>query len=189
MDVGGGTTDIAVVNDDGVQGTKMFGIGGRAYTNSVARELDLEFGAAEQLKLEAAGGGTLSKDKAGKVDSALRKTLDVWSSGVELALGEFTKLDHLPHRVFLCGGGAILPMLMDHLQHRQWHQELPFTRQPVVQHIKPGQVVGISDTTDEITDHTFVTAMGLLRVGLDTMHYSGAADNNIKEKLDRMLRV
>ena len=32
MDVGGGTTDIAVINEGGVQGTKMFGIGGRAYT-------------------------------------------------------------------------------------------------------------------------------------------------------------
>jgi cell division protein FtsA len=30
MDIGGGTTDIAVINDGGVQGTKMFGIGGRA---------------------------------------------------------------------------------------------------------------------------------------------------------------
>ena len=29
MDIGGGTTDIAVVDDGGVEGTKMFGIGGR----------------------------------------------------------------------------------------------------------------------------------------------------------------
>ncbi len=38
MDVGGGTTDIAVINDGGVQGTKMFGIGGRAYTRAVERD-------------------------------------------------------------------------------------------------------------------------------------------------------
>src|SRR5690606_40721317 len=51
MDVGGGTTDIAVVNDGGVQGTKMFGIGGRAFTRSVEREMDVEFDKAESLKL------------------------------------------------------------------------------------------------------------------------------------------
>ncbi|HEY9712288.1 MAG TPA: cell division FtsA domain-containing protein, partial [Chroococcales cyanobacterium] len=51
MDVGGGTTDIAVINDGGVQGTKMFGIGGRAYTRSVERELNVEFDQAEELKL------------------------------------------------------------------------------------------------------------------------------------------
>ncbi len=28
IDVGGGTTDIAIVDDGGVEGTKMFGIGG-----------------------------------------------------------------------------------------------------------------------------------------------------------------
>src|SRR5690606_618501 len=39
MDVGGGTTDIAVINEGGVQGTKMFGIGGRAYTRAIERDL------------------------------------------------------------------------------------------------------------------------------------------------------
>src|SRR6266567_6272369 len=51
MDVGGGTTDIAVVNDGGVQGTKMFGIGGRAFTRSIERELNVTFLQAEDLKL------------------------------------------------------------------------------------------------------------------------------------------
>ena len=51
MDVGGGTTDIAVVNDGGVQGTKMFGIGGRAFTRSVEKDLGVSFLQAEDLKL------------------------------------------------------------------------------------------------------------------------------------------
>src|SRR6185312_5228495 len=51
MDVGGGTTDIAVINEGGVQGTKMFGIGGRAYTRSIERDLGVEFEQAERLKL------------------------------------------------------------------------------------------------------------------------------------------
>ncbi len=51
MDVGGGTTDIAVINEGGVQGTKMFGIGGRAFTKGIERDMDVNFEEAEKLKI------------------------------------------------------------------------------------------------------------------------------------------
>jgi cell division protein FtsA len=189
MDVGGGTTDIAVVNDGGVQGTKMFGIGGRAYTRSVERDLGVSFTQAEQLKLNL-DSGRIPEQKLPQVKDALGKTLDVWISGVELALGEFDKLDHLPYRMFLCGGGSSLDMLMEKLEASDWYKELPFTRKPVVKHIRPEQVVGIHDNTGDVTDHTFVTAMGLLRVGMDTMQFAGPSSGaGVREKLDRMLRV
>lgn len=189
MDVGGGTTDIAVINDGGVQGTKMFGIGGRAYTRAVERELSVEFTQAEQLKLNI-DTGRLPAQKVETVKKALTKTLDVWTSGVELALAEFDKLDHLPYRVFLCGGGSSLDMLMDRLEETEWYKELPFTRKPIVKHIQPTQVAGIIDKTGDVNDHTFITAMGLLRVGIDTLHFAGGGNNDtIREKLDRMLRV
>lgn len=188
MDVGGGTTDIAVINDGGVQGTKMFGIGGRAYTRGVERDLGVEFDLAEKLKL-AVGTDRLPTKQAPKVEQALTKTLDVWISGVELALGEFTKLDHLPNRILLCGGGSSLDMLMDRLHDSDWYTQLPFTRKPVVQHIHPEQVIGITDLTGGVKDHTFITAMGLLRVGLDTVQYNGTGGNSVKEKIDRILHV
>ena len=187
MDVGGGTTDIAVVNEGGVEGTKMFGIGGRAFTHAIERELDMDFVKAESVKLSLAGGAPKHKAEAEK---ALAQTLNVWSSGVELALSEFTKLDHLPNRILLCGGGSSLEMLMDSLEGSEWHKGLPFTRKPVVQHIKPEEVVGITDSTGSVNDHTYITAMGLLRVGMDTLT-SGVAegDNTLRNKLNRILRV
>ncbi len=188
MDIGGGTTDIAVVNEGGVQGTKMFGIGGRAYTRAVERDLGVEFDDAEQLKLGLAVH-SVPADKVPHVEEALSKVLDVWVNGVELALGEFTKLDHLPHRLYLCGGGSSLQMLMDRLHDSDWYTRLPFTRKPVVEHIHPDQVVGIHDQTGKVTDHTYVTAMGLLRVGLDTVQYTGTNGDTVKEKLDRILHV
>lgn len=189
MDIGGGTTDIAVVNEGGVQGTKMFGIGGRAFTRSIERELGVEFEEAEELKV-ALSHHDGSRGKAASTLGALHKTLDVWMSGVELALGEFEKLDHLPHRVLLCGGGSSLDPLMEKLEETDWYTHLPFTRKPIVQHIHPDQVVGIVDKTGQVNDHTFITAMGLLRVGLDTMQFAGSnPGGSIQEKLDRMLRV
>jgi cell division protein FtsA len=188
MDVGGGTTDIAVVNEGGVQGTKMFGIGGRAYTRSIERDMGVDFEEAERFKL-GLGTNTLTATKEKQVDAALEKTLDVWMSGVELALGEFDKLDHLPYQVFLCGGGSSLDMLIDELQNSVWYKALPFTRKPTVSLIKPDQVAGITDTTGKVNDHTFITAMGLLRVGLDTLQFAGSGSTSIREKLDKMLRV
>jgi cell division protein FtsA len=189
MDVGGGTTDIAVVNEGGVEGTKMFGIGGRAFTHSIERQLDVDFPKAESLKL-----GLSSEDHAhphrADVEKALDKTLNVWISGVELALAEFDKLDHLPHHVLLCGGGSSLDMLMHRLESAEWHKNLPFTRKPIVQHIKPEEVIGITDSTGDVNDHTFITAMGLLRVGMDTFNSDGSsADDSVKDKINKILRV
>lgn len=190
MDVGGGTTDIAVLNEGGVEGTKMFGIGGRAFTRSIERDLSTDFEQAETLKL-ALDSSKMPAHKKEQVKDAVKKTLDVWESGVELALSEFNNLDHLPHRILLCGGGSSLGMLMDTLSESGWYKDLPFTRKPVVQHINPSQVAGIIDKTGAVDDHTYITAMGLLRVGLDTMHQQNPNHKagSIKERINRLLSV
>jgi cell division protein FtsA len=186
-DVGGGTTDIAVVNDGGVEGTKMFGIGGRSFTRTIASELDLSFFDAEKLKLNI-DDERIKPTVAEDVNAAIDKTLEVWIAGVELALSEFDSADHLPNRILLCGGGSSLNKLVDELQKTDWHKDLPFTKKPTVHHIKPSEVAGITDKTGLVNDHTFITAMGLLRVGYDTIIGSSDADS-IKDKLNRILRI
>ncbi|MEK7096118.1 MAG: cell division FtsA domain-containing protein, partial [Patescibacteria group bacterium] len=189
MDVGGGTTDIAVVNEGGVEGTKMFGIGGRAFTHTVERELDIDFTKAEALKV-GLGGDLVAAKQRPEVERALEKTLNVWISGVELALAEFNKLDHLPHRLLLCGGGSSLQMLMERLAGSEWHKNLPFTKKPIVQHIQPDEVVGITDATGDVSDHTYITAMGLLRVGMDTVNSGATSEKtSVKDKLNKVLRT
>lgn len=189
MDVGGGTTDIAVINEGGVQGTKMFGIGGRAFTRSIERDLGIEFAEAEEVKL-ALGTNKIPTHKQEAAELSIDKTLDVWVNGVDLALSEFDKLDHLPNRLLLCGGGSSLSEMVDLLENTPWYKDLPFTRKPTIHHIHPQQVVGIIDRTGTVTDHTFITAMGLLRVGLDTLGQGDSTQTgSIRQKLDRMLKV
>lgn len=189
MDVGGGTTDIAVINEGGVQGTKMFGIGGRAFTRSVERDLGIEFEEAEEVKL-ALGTNKIPAHKKDATEKSLKKTLDVWINGVDLALSEFNKLDHLPHKVLLCGGGSSLDMMVDTLEQSAWYKELPFTKRPTINHIQPQQVAGIIDKTGTVNNHTFITAMGLLRVGLDTLGQDDSSQSgSIRGKIDRMLKV
>lgn len=186
-DVGGGTTDIAVVNDGGVEGTRMFGIGGRSFTRTIASEMDLTYKDAEKLKVNLNHEQIKTTVKK-QAEDAIDKTIEVWLAGVELALSEFDSVDHLPNRVLLCGGGSSLEKLVTALETAEWYKELPFTKRPTVHHISPKEVVGIEDVTGDVKDHTFITAMGLLRVGYDTMMGS-ADDGSIKEKLNRILRI
>lgn len=186
VDVGGGTTDIAVVSDGGVEGTKMFGIGGRSITRNIASNLNLSYNDAEKLKINIGDKG-IKESVQKELGSAVDKTLDVWISGVDLALSEFDSVDHLPNRILLCGGGSSLDKLVDKLNESDWHTELPFTRKPVVHHIQPSEVIGVNDRTGDVKDHTFITAMGLLRVGYDTM--LGNGDDGLKDKLNKILRI
>ena len=186
IDVGGGTTDIAVVNDGGVEGTKMFGIGGRSFTRTIAADMDLSYKDAEKLKLNI-DNESVKPQVRKQLDESVEKTLDVWISGVELALSEFDSVDHLPSRILLCGGGDSLDRLVEALGADSWHTELPFTRKLSVHHIKPDDVIGITDESGKVTDHTFITAMGLLRVGYDTM--IGSSDTGIKDKINKILRI
>lgn len=186
-DVGGGTTDIAVVNDGGVEGTRMFGIGGRSFTRTLASELDLSYDEAEKLKVNL-GNDKIKDDIRKASERAIDQTLAVWLDGVELALSEFDSVDHLPPRILLCGGGASLEKLVQVLSTHKWQSDLPFTKSPTVHLIKPSDVVGISDPSGTVNDHTYITAMGLLRVGYDTM-ISGNDAAGVKETINRLLRI
>lgn len=187
-DVGGGTTDIAVVNDGGVEGTKMFGIGGRSFTNQIANEMGLSYKNAEKLKVNLSND-KLKSNIAQQAMDAIENTLDVWVSGVELALSDFENIDYLPSRILLCGGGSSLESLTERLESSDWWKELPFNKKPTVKHIKPEEVSGVIDESGKINDHTFITAMGLLRVGYDTYSSDENASENFRDKLNRILRA
>ncbi|NCU39259.1 hypothetical protein EOL96_09655, partial [Candidatus Saccharibacteria bacterium] len=186
-DVGGGTTDIAVVNDGGVEGTKMFGIGGRSFTRTISSDMNLSYEDAEKLKCNL-NHEKIKSDVKQSGEAAVEKTLEVWLDGVELALSEFDSVDHLPNRILLCGGGASLQQLVDALAERDWYKDLAFTKRPTVQLIKPSEVIGVTDLTEKLTDHTFITAMGLLRVGYDTIVGNSDADG-VKDKINKILRI
>lgn len=186
-DVGGGSTDIAVINDGGVEGTRMFGVAGRSFTKTISADLGIGYDSAEKLKLNM-NDDKIKPAVRETIDASVAKTLDVWIGGVSLALEEFDAIDHLPSRILLCGGGSSLTALVDKLRENSWYGDLPFSRKPTVQHIKPEDVVGVVDTTGDVTDHTFITAMGLLRVGYDTMDTT-VASGGFRDKVNRILKI
>lgn len=186
MDIGGGTTDVAIVEDGGVEGTKMFSLGGRSFTRQIAQRLGLTLEDAEKLKL-LSESPNMKPELHKKYQDAIKRNLEVWQSGVELAIEEFDQLETLPGQILLCGGGAGLAEIQDVLATGDWYKELPFARRPIVNLIDPDTIEGIENDTDRELDHTFITAMGLLRVGMDTL--IGVPENSsFRAKLSKLLK-
>ena len=194
MDIGGGTTDIAVVDDGGVEGTKMFGIGGRSFTHQIATRTGLDYDTAEAVKLQL-GGVSLDQltlkhkeetvadaekkneiqqilatpERAKKINQAIANNIEVWLGGVAVALEDFPLVEALPTRILLCGGGAGLTSLQESLATSDWYIDLPFSRRPLVHLLDDVDIPGIENATTEDLDYSFITAFGLLRVAIDTL--------------------
>jgi len=186
IDIGGGTTDLAVVDDGGVEGTKMFSIGGRSFTHQVEEALGVDFETAEEYKL-AYDSGTLDDRLKSKVETALSRNLSVWLAGIEVALEEFSNLGSLPRNVMLCGGGAGLSLLQETLAVSDWYQNLPFPRRPVIHLIDVAELPNLILKDTSLLDHSFATALGLLRVGTDTLA-SAPEEGKLKSKLAKLLQ-
>lgn len=208
MDIGGGTTDIAVVDDGGVEGTKMFGIGGRSFTHQIATRLGVDFDTAERLKLnldrdflsdpaittiaDALSSNDMAEylendQRREKIEDAIDSNIDVWLSGIGVALEEFSSAETLPNKILLCGGGAGLVRLQEALATEEWWDELPLSRRPTVHLLDDIDIPGIENTTDVDLDYSYITAFGLLRVAIDTISGSDEEATGLRAKIAKLL--
>lgn len=187
IDIGGGTSDIAVVNNGGVQGTQMFAIGGRSFTKRIASTLGVSFDEAEDIKLKYSAND-LDDKRHKAVAEALKSDIEVWLSGIELGLAEFDQLDHLPPRILLCGGGSALPEIKKALTDGDWYKSSAFARKPTVDFVSPEDVNRVRDSTGKLNSPQDITPMGLANLGLDIIG-SQTLGENILQRLSRTLSV
>lgn len=182
IDVGGGTTDVALVRNGSVEGTRMFALGGRAFTKSLADRLDVSFEAAEQVKIDQSEGKAV--DDADEVAEIIREDVAVWAAGVELVLEEFGQTGLLPGRIELCGGGAALPQIRASLEAEGFGADLPFARRPLISMMDPGSVSEIRDATGLLVDQQDVTPMALAFQAIE----AGREQEPLDAALQRVLR-
>lgn len=175
IDIGGGTSDIAVVRQGGVEGTKMFALGGRSFTKRIAQVFGNSFDEAEEMKLKYSKG-ELPQEDAKFIKNALKADCQVWLSGVELTLEEFAS-ELLPSRILLCGGGSALPEIEETLKNADWSRNLPFSRKPSVHFIRPQDVSNIVDQTGELVNPWDITPMSLANLAIDLVGEEAIMDN------------
>jgi cell division protein FtsA len=159
IDIGGGTTDVALVRGGGIEGTRMFALGGRAFTKSIADRLDIPFPRAEALKVDYARGVEIEERET--IGAIVAEDIAVWVTGVELVTEELSGGDLLPGRIHLCGGGSGLREIGVALSDESFWKRLPFARPPEVEVMVPGQVETIRDSTKLLVDQQDVTPLGL----------------------------
>jgi cell division protein FtsA len=184
IDVGGGTTDVALVRQGGIEGTRMFALGGRAFTKSLADRLDLPFPLAEQTKIDHARG--LLVERADEVEAIVAEDVAVWAAGVELILEELAGGDLLPGRLYLCGGGSRLPHLPATLRDAEFARRLPFARPPEVEIIEPAEVEAIRDATKLLVDQQDVTPLGLAYQAIEMVSQEAPLDVALRRVLRAM---
>ncbi|HFC36068.1 MAG TPA: hypothetical protein ENJ49_00120 [Candidatus Moranbacteria bacterium] len=169
IDVGGGTTDIAVVRNGGLEGTKMFALGGRAFTKRLSQELNIDLERAEEIKLKYSLG-RLNRIDTQKIENIFKEDCRIWLNGVALALSEFSQTDILPNKILMCGGGSGLPGIKDALATDDWLSNLSFVQQPQVFFLQPKDAANVMDKTGELNSTQDVTPMGLASLILDLVN-------------------
>lgn len=186
IDVGGGTTDVALVRQGGIEGTRMFALGGRAFTKSIADRLELPFPRAEALKVDYARG--IAGDRADDVREIVADDVAVWAAGVELVMEELAAGDQLPGRIYLCGGGSHLSEIREAVSEVRFARRLPFSRPPEVTLMAPGQVDTIIDDTKLLVDQQDVTPMGLAYQAIELGTSAGPLDAALR-RVVRQMRI
>jgi len=168
IDVGGGTTDVAIVSGGDIIGTKMFAIGGKVFTKRVQRELGVDYEEAEKLKIDYSNGAT-TKDVDLKLGKAFEMDISTWLTGVEIALESFNDVKEYPSQIYICGGGALLPEIQEGLMTYPWLQTLNFKKFPKVSFIFPNALSDVLDKTKSATLPMDVTPLALARMHLENL--------------------
>lgn len=187
IDIGGGTTDVAVVRDGTVEGTKMFTLGGRTFTKRLSQSLNISYKEADEIKL-AYSLDNLERQSHKIVREAMKMDSDVWLSGVVLTLEEFENIDVFPSKILLSGGGAHLPEIKEALESRDWAKSLPFAKKPQINFINPKMVTNLVDETKIIQDHTDIVPMALANLALGFINEEQLLSKVLK-KVVRLMQI
>jgi len=166
VDVGGGTTDIALVQKGGIMGTKMMAFGGKVFTRRLETKYELNYKEAEKLKLEYSEK-ELSETKSDEIRKIFLEDSRVWANGIEIALEEFEDIEIYPSKFFLCGGGALLSEVKNSLVEYPWLQKLRFEKFPDVEFIHPNDLKSIVDDKKLLKDISDVAPAALAYMALE----------------------
>ena len=188
VDIGGGTTDVALLRDGGVEGTRMFNLGGRAFTRRIALALGLTYEEAEARKLRHSEG-LLPAEQAAQLSRLLTQDVEVLLQGLALSLKELARGELLPSNIYVCGGGSLLPELMAELSKNAWVEGLPFARPPRSRLLHPADVKSIEDSTGQLQSPQDVGPMGLANHALRVEQEDRDLVNSVMRNVLKAMKV
>ena len=188
IDIGGGTTDVALMRDGGIEGTRMFNLGGRSFTRRLSTALGISLEQAEAKKLRHSEG-LLGADEEKRVSQLLRADAEVLIRGLVLCLDELSRGERLPSGVYLCGGGSLLPEVLDELGRGKWAGGLSFSRPPQVRLLIPSDVAGLNDSTGLLNSPRDIGPMALANHALRLQADEKDVVNGVMRRVLKSMKV
>src|SRR5437868_717280 len=176
IDIGGGTTDIALVRQGGIEETRMFALGGRTFTRRLAASKGVSLKEAEKLKVSYSNG-TIKGAEREEIQNIFASESQTWMDSVELLIEELSKGTLLPPAIYMVGGGSSLPDLHQRLEVFPWTERLPFARKPIIQTVQPEMVTSITDPHGMLKNAQDITPMALAYQAIELQN-----ENNVLER-------
>ncbi|MBV9258666.1 MAG: rod shape-determining protein [Ktedonobacteraceae bacterium] len=184
IDIGGGTTDIALVRQGGIEETRMFALGGRTFTRRIATSKGISLKDAERLKINYSNGDIKGSGRD-EIQAILAPECQTWMDSVELLIEELAKSELLPPAIYVVGGGSALVDIHQRLESFPWTERLPFARQPIVRTVQPDMVASITDREGLLQNAQDITPMALAYQAIELQN-----ENNVLERaLDRVINA
>jgi len=202
IDIGGGTTDIALVRQNRVEGIKSFALAGQTFTNRLCQTFDLGLNEAEEIKIKHAHK-QFSQSVQRKIGEILKRDIDIWLNGVELILEEFNQnqpaknseseyVQFFPSLILLCGGGSLLPGIRNVFKkdvvQNQWIKKFPFDNPLQIKFIRSNQIENIIDQTGILKGPENITPLALASLALESAVDEKNVMSPILRQVIRMMR-
>jgi len=166
IDVGGGTTDIAIVEKGNVIETKMFAFGGRTFTKEISKILNLEYRVAEQRKIKYSKKD-LNKELSRDVQKIVYPVAKLWMRTLKTALSLCEDVSSFPSQIYLCGGGSLLPEIKEVMLEFPWKKYLHFAVVPKIEYFTPDKLDRITDNSKDMRNIFDITPASLAKFVYD----------------------
>ena len=166
VDIGGGTTDVAVVDQGSVVETKMFAFGGRTFTKEIVRSGNIEYRIAEQRKLKYSKR-ELTRELSRDVQKTVYPVAKLWMKTLKSAISYCDDIDSFPAQIYLCGGGSLLPEIKEVMLEFPWKKFLPFPVVPKIEYFTPEKLENIKDNSGELKHVFDITPASLAKFVYD----------------------
>ncbi|MCX6783963.1 MAG: cell division FtsA domain-containing protein [candidate division WWE3 bacterium] len=136
LDIGGETTDIAVIFGGGITGNRTLGLGGRFFSQIISERLGNSINEAE-LKKISYGEKRLPEDQLALISESLKDLIPVFLKGLEVGLSDIEGIKLLPSEILISGGGSLLPDVVKFISDPAWSHNLPIKGELKVRNLMP----------------------------------------------------
>lgn len=149
VDVGGATTDLTWWRGGRPVAIDSQPIGGISLTQALLRRWGLPADKAESLK-RAYVEGRLTAEAKAQVLEPMLPAVRAWLELTEAALAEMSERcdEPLPRRLYLVGGGTMMPEIVEAARSLLWSERLRFERSPQIDLLRPTDVAGVFNRTE-----------------------------------------